>query len=306
MKKSKIFRFALIFLFFILADQVWAEFPFREYKEGEIFYYKMDALNDGRRYQAISRHKVEKTEDGKYFEKISWIYLKHDGSEIDLSPMKDFEQILSLDKSFEFVIPDITKIKTELRRFMAGPVFDLMTFYVDLNPRLYFEKLDSLESGTPTRFPYNRPSSWADGFFNVLGEDCLDFVVTLQRYGADNLCLRVEHVPPEANLNINLPEEWMKKPVVKGKENNWVQVTKSGKPDEYFVAFGYEYFDVHLFLDKENGMIKYAQMYNPVERLNLISRKIGINDNIVTSIEDCSPATPQHTFRNVSIELISH
>ncbi|MGM0601170.1 MAG: hypothetical protein ACQETH_15275 [Candidatus Rifleibacteriota bacterium] len=305
MKKFTLKKAGIVFslFLFVLLPVLGFAFPHRGYQQGEIFHYKMDGSNDGHIYSAISRHQVLKT--GKVWtEKITWISLIYDGKKIDLSSMKDFEFFLSLDPDFNFAIPDITKIKPAIRNQILGPIFDLMTFYVDLNPALFQDKLEEIKTGKAIRLPYNQPSSWADGHYHVLAEDCLDFIVTYRDLNKLLSMLRVEHVPPKSDLRINLPEPWMRKPVVKGKNNNWVQVSRMPDKNKFAVSYGYEYFDVHLCIDKKDGKIVYANLYNPVERLCGTCREITRENGKITGLKSCSEFKPLHTFRNISIKLL--
>ncbi|MFC1745855.1 hypothetical protein ACFL35_17820 [Candidatus Riflebacteria bacterium] len=265
-------------------------------------FYKMNGFNDGKRYQAISRHVVKK-KAGTFFEEVTWISFKSGKKVIDIKPMKKFVQIISLDQNFKVVFPDIRKIEGKMRKYIVGPIFDLLTFYVDLNPGLFYAKIDELENGYPIVFPFNKKSSWADGQFIILGEDCIDFRVTFQNNKKNKPLLRVEHIAPESNLDINLPEKWMNVPIGQGK-NNWVQIAKM--KNMFGVSYGYEYFDVHIYIDPEDGKINYASMYNPVERLNRICKEIISKNKKITGIKNCSEATPQHTYRNITIELINN
>ncbi len=290
-------------LIFFTSVSGFAQFPERKYQKNGIFYYKMTGLNDGRRYEAISRHRVIEIQ-GNFHEEISWIQLKSDGENIDLKPLKDFTQLLSLDKNFHGTPPDISKIPPQLRKFILGPIFDLMTFYVDLNPRLFLTKMKELELGQPIHIPYNKPSSWADGEFLLIGEDCIDFKLTFQEQTLNKALMRVEHFPPSENLKINLPEKWMQDVFPNGK-TNWIQISKiPGKGEKLFVSYGYEYFDVHIYIDTKDGKILSANMYNPVEIMNRVCSKFQKLENNQLKLLECSEAEYKHTYRSISLKLL--
>ncbi len=288
----------LLLFMLIFSGHLLNSFPFRKYKEGNSFYYKMIGFNNGKEYEAVSHHQVKKQGD-TFFEKVNWVSLQFDGKVISLKSMKDFDQILSLDKKHSGSFPDISKIDGKIRNLIVGPIFDLMTFYVDLNPRLFFKKIDELEKGQPILFPYNKPSSWADGHFVILGEDCINFRILFQN-DKKRPFLRVEHIAPEKNLNITFPEKWMKNTIGPG-ENNWVQIRRLN--EKYAVSYGYEYFDDHIYIDPETGIILYANMYNPVDFYTRVCGHIEMNKKSITGITECGPISTQHIFRNITIRL---
>lgn len=297
-------KLTLILLLVLNIHSVFAEFPHRQYKEGQTLVYRMRGINDGRHYEAVSHHLVKKKGDS-YYEEVVWKSLNYEGKKIDLSPMKDFRQIVSLDSNFVNSMPDIASLDPRSIPFILGPILDLMTFYVDLNPRLFASKINELEKGTRLTIPYNKPSSWADGRRVILGEDCIDFRLTFQSSEKRKPLLRVEHIPPQSNLNLNLPEDWMRIPVSKLGPNNWVQIIKTSIPQTpYMVSYGYEYFDVHIYLDSGDGKIVFAEMYNPVEKMNRTAGDVTMADNRVVAVKNQSEPSPEHTFRSISLELL--
>lgn len=200
----------------------WAAFPFRNYKVGTILRYEMQGLNDGKVYGAVSRHEV-KVKDGVSYEEVAWERLAIGENAIALTTLKDFRQRVSLDKGFNTATNNFKDIPPNLIGYLAGPYFDLMTFYVDVNPRLFGARLNELVAGKPITFPYSKSSSWADGFRTLLGEDCIDFQIMFQAELPEGPVLRVEHVAPEKETCVSLPETWMQSRVG-GRPNNWVQV----------------------------------------------------------------------------------
>jgi len=259
----------------------------------------MLGLNDGRRYLAESEHTVKKQSTGEFFEEITWKRIVRDGKEIDLSKLSDFRQILSLDENFISPLPNLAQIPAEILPYLVGPIFDLMTFYVDTNPILFREKLSDIEKGLSVYIPFSKPASWADGSRVLMGEDCIDFNVSLS--GTDSLfALRVEHVGPPLKTCVSLPETWMASPL-KSRPNNWVQVTKS--LDEHFVVqWGYEYFDTHIYLDPKSGFILSAEMYNPVDIKSRTCREIQSVNGKIISIKECGEISTGHIFRSISIQ----
>ncbi|OGR81995.1 MAG: hypothetical protein A3J74_01895 [Elusimicrobia bacterium RIFCSPHIGHO2_02_FULL_57_9] len=290
----------------------WAAFPFRNYKAGTILRYEMRGLNDGKVYEAVSRHEV-KVKGGVFYEEVEWERLAVGENAIDLAALKDFRQWVSLDQGFNTATNNFKDIPPQLMGQLAGPYFDLMTFYVDANPRLFGARLNALAAGKPLIFPYSKSSSWADGFRTLLGEDCIDFQITFQTELPERPVLRVEHIAPEKDTCVSLPESWMASRVG-GRPNNWVQIgidqAKMGNSPEYGASYGLEYFDSHIYLDPINGMIRSANLYNTVDRINRTCQEVKTSrhgaKSVVESVGGCGPATPQHTFRNISLRLIEY
>src|SRR5262249_943070 len=109
-----------------------------------------------------------------------------------------------------------------------------------------------------------RPASWADGSYVLLGEDSIDFDLTLKDINqADKTAtLVVRHVPPEKPM-IKVPAPWMSAPVA-GTPNNWVQIEK-GSEGKYVAGIGKEIFEVEIKVSLSDGKILSVKMDNPVE-----------------------------------------
>ena len=113
--------------------------------------------------------------------------------------------------------------------------------------------------------PHGQPNSWADGTSVILGEDCIDFELTLERLEASRALLRVRHVPPE-EARIRLPAPWMQERVSSDAPNNWVQVQRDrSTPGAFVAAAGHETFDVAIEVERPSGRIVLATMDNPVD-----------------------------------------
>jgi hypothetical protein len=144
---------------------------------------------------------------------------------------------------------------------LIGPVLDFYTFYVDLwlaakSPRL-------ARAGDQIRVPGRGANSWADGPTVIVGQDAVDFAITL--LGVDSAAglaqVLVRHVPP-ATGRVPLPVDWMRAPVDSA-PNNWVQVEQVG--GKFIAGVGQESFDVWLVVSLADGRILAARMDNPVD-----------------------------------------
>jgi hypothetical protein len=231
----------------------------RSYREGEALSYHMTATNQGRngtiRYEADASGRVKKTPSGGFAEQYAWSNLSYNGQAMSL-PASDFRQALSLDLNAPPALPDFSRINPML----IGPAADLMTFYVDE----WLVIQQSLQkSGDHTYVKSGTANSWADGVNTILGQDSIDFAITLSEVNAHNHTAKVvvRHVPPQ-KPQIQTPVKWMEAPVA-DTPNNWVEVSKAND-GKYFAEIGKETFDVELTISLADGKILSATMDNPV------------------------------------------
>ena len=233
----------------------------RRYVEGESARYVMTGTNQGRertiRYTAEAEARVVRDAQGRFVEDFRWTRLSVGGRDVPLDEKSAaFRQRLSLDPGVEMAPPDISGISPML----FGPVFDLMTFYVDLHPSLHQGRLR--KPGDRVHVPHGQPNSWADGTQVTLGEDCIDFDLALEQVEPARALLRVRHVPPK-ETTIRLPAPWMQERVHADAPNNWVQVQRA--KDGFVAAAGHEVFDVVIEVERPSGRILTATMDNPVD-----------------------------------------
>jgi hypothetical protein len=140
---------------------------------------------------------------------------------------------------------------------------------------------------------HGTPASWADGAYVVLGEDSIDFDITLTSLeeSAKTATLLVRHVPPQ-QPQVRLPAAWMREPVA-GTPNNWVQVTKKG--GTFVAAAGKETFSVQLKVSTEDGKILSGAIENVVDAQERDCRDAGLTS--------CENPRPHHILRKVAIAL---
>ena len=230
----------------------------RRYREGESLAYHMKATNQGRNgtihYEADAKGVVKKNATG-FAEEYAWSNLAYNGQAMNL-PAGDFRQTLSLDPNASPGLPDFTHVNPML----IGPVADMLNFYVD---EWLAIKQTLHKSGDHVYIKHGGPNSWADGVQTILGQDSIDFDVTLSDVddSAHTAKVVVRHVPPETP-KIQTPVKWMEPPVA-DTPNNWVEVSKinGGK---YLAEIGKETFDVELTVSLTDGKILSATMDNPV------------------------------------------
>jgi hypothetical protein len=261
----------------------------RRYQDGEIVFYRMTASNRDRfrtaTYRADATATVKKDASGRFVEEFEWSNFVFDGKPFELPAARDFRQLLSLSPGYPMSMPDIRPVLK-----IVGPIADLLTFYADL---VVATQQGSLaKEGDHFRFELGVPASWADGSYVVLGEDSIDFDVTLQSLRANDrvATLLVRHIGP-VQPKIRIPVEWMRTPVA-DTPNNWVEVQKL--PDgTYRAQVGKELFDATIRISLDDGTILGATLVNPVE----VSERICIDD----ALTKCKEPMRSQIMRRIEI-----
>ncbi len=237
----------------------------RRYHEGERLSYRMEATNRDRTrttaYHATARGVVKRDSSGRLFEEYEWTDMVWNGEPFALpAANREFRQVLSLSPDLTPSLPDFSRLHPRL----IGPAADLMTFYSDV--WLAMRQPGLRRTGDEVVVRHEKASSWADGTRVVLGEDAIDFVLTLGAVteSSGTIALTVEHLPP-AEPSIRLPVQWMKAPVA-DTANNWVQVTKVNER-RFLAAVGKETFRADIRLTRVTGKVASAHLVNPVEVL---------------------------------------
>jgi hypothetical protein len=237
----------------------------RQYREGEKLAYHMKGLNEAWHYEIDAKGMVKKDAAGRFFEEYQWTQMTSGGQPISLAPSaEDYRQKLTLDPEQIPSAPDLTKIDPKL----IGPVTDMMTFYADL---WLANKLGMLKK-TGDHFYFRNPmppSSWADGTHVMVGEDAIDFDMTLKSMdaAAGTALVEVKHVPPKDSV-LPLKSVWMQEPVGTA-ANNWVQIVKNSR-GKYEAGVGMETFTVDLTISVADGHIVSATMENPVTTIERV------------------------------------
>lgn len=235
----------------------------RHYEEGERLSYRMTATNRDRTrttsYTATAKGVVKRDSTGRFFEEFQWSELVWNGAPFELPPASQlFRQVLSLSSDRTPSLPDFSQVHPRL----VGLVADLLSFYADA--WLAMQQPNLRRAGDRVVVNHGEANSWADGARILLGEDAIDFAITLDdiNNSRGTATFTVRHVPPE-QPKIRIPADWMRTPVA-DVPNNWVQVARAGDR-RYVASIGKETFDVELQLNLMNGRIVSARMTNPVE-----------------------------------------
>ncbi len=261
----------------------------KRYTEGETLTYAMKGNNDGWQYEVQARGVVKKDGKGHLVEEYGWSELKSNAP-MTLTPASlNFRQVLSLNPDVPPAVPNLSQVQPML----IGPITDMLTFYADL--WLAMKQENFQHAGDHAYVKYGSPASWADGNYVVLGEDSIDFDLTLKEVDAAKrqATLLVRHVPP-AQPAIKLPADWMRVPVA-DTPNNWVDVKKTNA-GKYDAQVGKETFDVEIKVDLADGKILSAALNNPVEAL---ARECSD-----AAFSNCGEATHRHILRQIELRLI--
>ena len=248
----------------------------------------MKAVNENWHYEIDANAAVKKDASGRFFEEYQWTHMMSGGQPVSLAPSSaDYRQKLSLDPEQSPSAPNLTNVDPKL----IGPITDMMTFYADL---WLANKLGVLKKAGDHFYFRNPmpPSSWADGIRVLVGEDAIDFDMTLKTMdaAAGTALLEVKHVPPK-NSGLPLNAAWMKEPVGTG-ANNWVQIVRNAQ-SKYEAGVGVETFNVDLTVSTADGHIVRATMENPVSTIERVCE-----DEALTT---CGPAKRHEILRKIEL-----
>jgi hypothetical protein len=262
----------------------------RRYRRGDRQQFEMTASHEDPRgilrYSATANTTVATDTAGRFTETVDWSALTVNGAAVPLTPANSHAvQSLSLDPRVQAQIPNLRAAHPSL----IGPMLDLMTFYVDL--QLAAKQSDLVRPGDHRYVSVNFPASWADGQQVILGQDAVDFDLTLASVdrATNRATLVVRHLPPPTPA-ITVGSDWMKVPVGPA-ANNWVQVVRAG--DRYVAAIGQETFDVTVTVSLSDGRLLSATMVNPVEVMERVCSD--------RALEHCDAPRRYKILRNVSV-----
>jgi hypothetical protein len=234
----------------------------RHYQDGAQVAYTINCFNQGRAkttaYEARVEGAVRKDASGAFVEDLAWTDLNVNDEQVRLSAAsRAFREPLSLAQGAKLSLPDLCGVQPAL----LDPISDLLAFYADL--KIAMNQHTLTRAGDHAYVPYGTPISWADGKRIILGQDAVDFDVTLKSIdpAAQIATVVIRHVPP-AQPRIKLPAPWMSDRVGNS-ANNWVQVEKT--PDgKYIAGVGQETFEVRIRIAVGTGRIVSATLDNPV------------------------------------------
>jgi hypothetical protein len=233
----------------------------RHYEQGEKLTYHMTGSNQEWHYAIDANGTAKRDASGRFYEEYAWSGMISDGAAYSLPEANQFRQKLSLEPDVSLSVPDLNHVDPK----MIGPITDLLTIYSDLwlaNKMGIFSK-----AGDHFYFKSGTANSWVDGNYVLLGQDSIDFDLTLTKVDQPNqtATLVVRHVPPQ-KPEIKISVEWMRAPVA-DTPNNWIEVEKHGEK-KITAEVGKETFEVEININLKNGRIISAKIDNPVEVLS--------------------------------------
>lgn len=245
----------------------------RRYAVGDTIHYHMRAINvegaDTIRYQAAVDGRVVRDSTGLFIEQLIWSHLVRGSASIALTTdAARVGQALSLASGWQ-PVPGLSGLDPRL----VGPVLDLFTFYVDL--KLAASQPAIAKRGDHVFLPIGVGGSWADGMRTILGQDAVDFDVTLEELSRDQAKVVVKHLAPAVE-KLELPAAWMHDPVG-DRPNNWVDVTKT-TDGRYRARVGLETFRVDMAISSLDGRLLSATMDNPVDVVERVCKNTALND----------------------------
>ena len=261
----------------------------RRYVEGSRFRYRMTGNENGTTFQANIVATTTKRTDGRFVEEIEWSDMVVNGAPRALTPTSQaFRVAVTLEGGSPYEFPDLSKATG-----IIGPVTDMLNFYADLFLAMHQGSLR--QAGD--RFYLSNPvvASWADGKVVTLGEDHIDFDITLT--AVDTVLgvatLLIKHVPAPGP-KIRLPADWMRAPVAET-PNNWVQVRKTATG--FAASVGKETFDVRMQVSTTDGRLLSATLENAVTKITRDCSDIALTR--------CGEPRPDPTLRHIEISLLT-
>jgi len=267
----------------------------RKYKEGEIYRYRltMEELHDGKfdhKNIAVCELKVIKNSLGIYNDEVRWVSRKTINEKDSIDATKEAllvkPYLISLDPKGKIDLP-----KIEIPE-MTEPIQDFNTFFVAASSMVGATKLTN--KGDSILNKEGVIADFSNGSFILKGEDCIAFSVKMTDCTNDQVMIRTTFFPPvKSCLTFLTPD--MNTPVVPNTINNFQMVMQTA-PDKYLVQYGREFFYVNSTIQKSDGKIIHATMFN---QLNL---KMKINCD--KDYKDCQFEMPFTEVRNLILELL--
>jgi len=261
----------------------------RRYTEGEKLSYHMKGSNDGWNYEVQANGVVKKDAKGNFVEEYAWSDFKSSAPMTMSQASLNFRQTISLDPAMPPSIPNLSVVQP----FLIGPITDMLTFYADL--WMATKQSTLAHAGDHTYIKLGIPASWADGNYVILGEDSVDFDLTLKDVNAiaHTATLLAKHVPP-AQHTVKLPAPWMLAPVA-DTANNWIDVKKNAA-GKYVAEVGKETFDVEIKVSLKDGKIQTATLENLVQ-----AHHRECSD---AAYLECGPPTDHQIRRHIELSLV--
>lgn len=266
----------------------------RKYKVGDTYHYKltMEELHNGKWDHtniSICELKVVKDSLGCPYDEVHWIsritITEKDTINATKSILSVKPYLISLDPKGKIDLPKIEVPE------LTEPIQDFNTFFIAVSPLTGATKLNKKADTTSIKQPVK--ADFSNGSTILKGEDCIDMSVKITDITKSQVMLTTSFAPPsQPCLSFLTPD--MNIPVVKDTINNFQMVMQQG-PEQYLVQYGQEYFYINSTVQKSDGKITNATMYN------LLNLKLKINCD--KEYNKCQFEMPFSEQRNLRLEL---
>jgi len=302
-KKSNVISVLFVILFFNVTYPLFSQnagLPAsdlfgRKYKIGETYRYKltMEELHDGKFDHtniAICELKVVKDSLGIPYDEVRWVSRKtintKDTIDATKAALSVRPYLISLSPKGKLDLPKIEVPD------MTEPIQDFNTFFVAASPMVGATKLNNKGDSIINKEPVI--ADFSNGSYILKGEDCIAFSVKMTDMTKNQVMIRTTFFPPSQScLSFLTPD--MNIPVVPNTINNFQMVMQAGV-EKYMVQYGREYFYINSTIQKTDGKIIHATMFN---QLNL---KLKINCD--KEYKNCQFEMPFSEQRNLRLELL--
>jgi hypothetical protein len=267
----------------------------RKYKTGETYRYKltMEELHEGKWDHtniSICELRVIKDSSGIPYDEVHWIFRQtiyaKDTIDVTKAALSVKPYLISLDPKGKLDLP-----KIEIPD-MTEPIQDFNTFFVAVSPEVGATRLNKKGDSIMSKEPVI--GDFANGPTILKGEDCIGLSVKMTDITKNRVMLHTSFSPPSRACLSFLTSD-MNIPVVTDTINNFQMVIQTG-PEQYMIQYGREYFYINSTVQKSDGKIISATMFN---ELNL---KLKINCN--KEYKSCQLETPFSEQRNLILESL--
>jgi hypothetical protein len=266
----------------------------RKYKIGDTYRYKltMEELHNGKLDHisiSICELKVVKDSLGCPYDEVHWV------SRITITGKDTVDATKTILPAKPYLISLDPKGKVDLPKIefpaLTEPIQDFNTFFIAVSPLTGATKLNKKDDTTSIQQPVK--ADFSNGSTILKGEDCIDISVRITDITKKLVMLTTSFAPPTQQcLSFLTPD--MNTPVVNDTINNFQMVMEQG-PGKYLVQYGREFFYINSMVQKSDGKITNAAMYN-ILNLNL---KI----NCDKEYKNCQFEMPFSEQRNLRLEL---
>jgi hypothetical protein len=282
----------LLALLTLLTTVVRSQVPYRQYKSGDTYRYRLTTTANRGNYEsktvAVSEHRVV-NDAGIMAEEIKWLsLLSMDGKQkihLDSNAREVKPYRISLLPEGKVLLPKLTIPS------MVGPITDLNTFFVAIAPASGAHKLS--DKDTVIKNGTVREGNFADSINILYGRDCIEvsqhFISTDKKY----TIIRTDFTAPDSFCLTPLIDTIAIKTFDKPNNFQMIQQEPGGRKNLYW---GVETFSITSKIDNRTGAIADATMENT---LNLRIR-VQISADLRTYLSEI----PFLIKRSIHLELL--